>query len=119
MTLHTRAITPSPGLPDLQRLHPARYPHLLQSVAHGRYDILFACPGDSLVLQQDGTLLQPDGNPAAGGEFLSVLDAWWQAGDGDDAAGDLPFAGGWFLYLGYELAGGLCNPLYGGAAARS
>jgi len=105
MTLHTRAITPSPGLPDLQRLHPVRYPHLLQSVAHGRYDILFACPGDNLVLRQDGTLLQPDGNPATGGDFLSVLDAWWQAGDGDDAAGDLPFAGGWFLYLGYELAG--------------
>ncbi|HHO67844.1 MAG TPA: aminodeoxychorismate synthase component I, partial [Gammaproteobacteria bacterium] len=37
--------------------------------------------------------------------FLAALDAWWQR-DRVPACGDdaLPFHGGWFLYLGYELA---------------
>ena len=37
-----------PDLADLHALNPARYPHLLESVAHGtpqaRFDILFAFP---------------------------------------------------------------------------
>ena len=82
----------------LHRLHPLRYPHLLESAArgtpHSRYDILFAFPGKSL---QTAT--------AADGNFLEGLDAWWrqeQTAKSDDSF--LPFRGGWFLYLGYELA---------------
>lgn len=90
---------------DLLALHryaPERYPFLLQSTAAntgiGRYDILFASPGDELILDKLGDLDQ-------GGGFLRSLDRRWQKethGRGDDL---LPFSGGWFLYLGYELAG--------------
>lgn len=92
-----------PSIPDLLALHannPERYPHLLSSnkasicgdtnndIAH--FDILFACP------QQ--TITSGEGN------FLQQLDAAWQAAKIEASETDLPFTGGWFLYLGYELA---------------
>lgn len=85
--------------PDLTALHahaPDRYPFLLESVAHGpvqaRWDILFALPGERLT---------PDG---AG--FLDQLDTAWAAQRRPaDTVTRVPFQGGWFLYLGYELAG--------------
>ncbi len=92
---------------DLHALHrraPQRYPFLLQSTASasslGRFDILFACPGDSLVLDEVGALNNSD---IAGG-FLAALDDWWHKESAEPTASELPFLGGWFLYLGYELA---------------
>ena len=79
----------------LHEAHPERYPFLLESVARGgdaRYDILFALPGETLSSTDDE-------------DFLTELDAAWQhesAPVADDA--NIPFRGGWFLYLGYELA---------------
>ena len=95
---------------DLLRLHaldPARYPHLLESAATGmgtraleqaRHDILFAFPGE--------TFHVPPAAPGHG--FLDALArAFAREGVGPtqtpEAAG-VPFRGGWFLYLGYELA---------------
>ncbi|HHH44488.1 MAG TPA: aminodeoxychorismate synthase component I [Gammaproteobacteria bacterium] len=82
---------------DLHALDPGRYPHLLESAAHGpqgRFDILFAFPGESLVLHDLHDF-----------DFLRALDAHWKAAaQGRRCAGELPFCGGWFLYLGYELA---------------
>lgn len=85
--------------PDLLAIHardPQRYPCLLESVAHGtsqaRYDILFAFPGERIEL-----------DPAI--DFLAQLDQAWRAEQSSrDADSHLPFRGGWFLYLGYELA---------------
>jgi anthranilate synthase component 1 len=100
------ALPRSVDLRGLHRLSPERYPFLLQSTASGsplgRYDILFASPGPSLELLGDGTL-RGAGNSSAGG-FLAALDEWWQ--DERRPGGDtrLPFTGGWFLFLGYELA---------------
>lgn len=98
-----------PGRIDLLGLHaanPGRYPHLLQSVAHdtprARYDILFAFPGETLTLGADRRLRR--GDRASTGDFLEAFDAWWRR---DRAAGEdsqLPFTGGWFMFLGYELA---------------
>jgi anthranilate synthase component 1 len=90
----------------LHRLDPERYPFLLQSTVArpplGRYDILFACPGDSLELRANGRL---QGEHAADGDgFLDALDAWWRSERLTGEVPDLPFHGGWFLYLGYELA---------------
>jgi anthranilate synthase component 1 len=86
-----------PGRRDLLALaaaFPQRYPCLLESVAHGtaqsRWDLLLAFP--DTVLAKTG--------------FLDALDAAWQA-ERTAPAGtddDLPFHGGWALYLGYELA---------------
>jgi anthranilate synthase component 1 len=96
----------------LLRLHetrPERYPVLLESVGGepdlGRYDLLFALPGASLVLHPDGTLDGPWSAAGDGRRFLDALDAWWLAeAPASDAADTAPFRGGWFLYLGYELA---------------
>ena len=86
-----------PDLLDLHRLNPQRYPFLLQSVAHGtalaRYDILFAFPQQCVTLNA--------GEPV---DFLAVLDDAWRAARVDVSNTESPFHGGWFLYLGYELA---------------
>jgi anthranilate synthase component 1 len=81
---------------DLHALAPARYPHLLESAApgpQGRYDILFAFPGDTLELRSLEAF-----------DFLDALDDCWAREAADHAQEPLPFSGGWFLYLGYELA---------------
>lgn len=104
------------ALPDLVALHsrfPERYPHLLASVAHGtpraRYDILFAFPGTTLTLEADSALYR-DGQALGPGDFLDTFDRDWQAqadpANGEGAPDDdaLPFTGGWFVFLGYELA---------------
>ncbi len=90
---------------DLLPLHeanPERYPYLLESVAsgtpHARYDILFAFPGERLVLDRAGQV--------EGTGFLSALDDWWeQESIRNQQNPQLPFTGGWFVFLGYELAG--------------
>jgi len=98
--------------PDvLLRLHerrPDRYPAILESVGGdaelGRYDVLLAVPGDCLQLRSDGSL---EGPCLSSGKrsFLGCLDAWW-ASEREALPGrqKLPFTGGWFMYLGYELA---------------
>ena len=102
------------GLSDLsaiQQSNSERYPFLLQSSAGGgeaanaRYDILFAFPGQRLRLNSDGGL---EGRHAGQQhDFLAALDDWWRqelsCHESDDST--LPFQGGWFMYLGYELAG--------------
>ncbi|MBI5040529.1 MAG: aminodeoxychorismate synthase component I [Gammaproteobacteria bacterium] len=106
-----RSIDSSLDLLRLHELNPGRYPHLLQSVTpgpHARYDILFAFPEDTLSLAADGSLCGGEGGVT---DFLSALDARWRreacAQHPPQISPDahLPFHGGWFLYLGYELAG--------------
>jgi anthranilate synthase component 1 len=99
---------PCADLLALHRALPARYPFLLESAApgprNGRFDILFGFPGDSLVLHADGRIEGPE--PWAGSaDFLDALDAWWRSLRTAERAESLPFSGGWFVYLGYELAG--------------
>jgi len=100
-----REIDRPPDLLQLHARHPRRYPHLLHSAGQDRFDILFACPGQSLSLDAAGLLHGRTDTPAPG-DFLAALDNWWatQRNDGCDDM-DLPFRGGWFVYLGYELAG--------------
>ena len=94
MTERIREIAGPDDLRALHRQNPERYPFLLQSTTCGgdlgRYDILFAFPGEALV--------------AGNGGFLDSLDARWSDEKLDCQPGELPFRGGWFLYLGYELA---------------
>jgi anthranilate synthase component I len=91
----------------LHRVSPRRYPFLLESAAHGtpqgRYDLLFGFPGERLLLDRHGRLNGP--HAGADHDFLAALDRWAGQGCGG-APGAWPLAdGGWFLYLGYELAG--------------
>lgn len=92
------------GPADLLALHrhrPRDYPFLLQSVAgpsarasvsappaSGRYDILFAFPGEVVDSGRD--------------DFFAALTQ--RAAATRPAQEDLPFLGGWFLLIGYEAA---------------
>ncbi|MDH5190805.1 MAG: aminodeoxychorismate synthase component I [Gammaproteobacteria bacterium] len=95
---------------DLFPLHSKnreRYPFLLESVAHGTqqasFDILFAYPQQRLELRNLQTLWS-DALEIANHDFLSHLDKWWLDNKQTTVDTELPFTGGWFLYLGYELA---------------
>jgi len=71
-----------------------RYPFLLESVHHNdinRYSILFAFPGQQIVLDEFSDF-----------NFLSELESRLNNMPIDS---DLPFSGGWFSYLSYELIG--------------
>lgn len=74
------------------------YPFLLESVTSSEldhYSILFAFPQQQVRLDDWSE-----------GEFLQQFNQQWQqAGSSVQETGlDLPFRGGWFLYLSYELA---------------
>lgn len=111
----TPVIVPLRETPDLSAIAgalPARYPFLLESTADGpldRYSLLLRCSGDRLVLHDDGRLCGPASlAPVEAGTadgFLDRLDRWYRSlAHGERPPADLPFVGGWFLYLGYELA---------------
>ena len=71
-----------------------RYPFLLESVNHNennRYSLLFAFPGESIVL-----------NNLSYFNFLKKLDNLCIQ---NNTNSELPFTGGWFVYLSYELIG--------------
>jgi anthranilate synthase component 1 len=88
-----------PGIPDLLSLHaanPRRYPFLLQTPAASGWDILFAFPQQTF-LHSVADLRRQDSS------FFSLLDAQWRGESGHSEFPDLPFSGGWFVYLGYEL----------------
>jgi len=109
MSFVTRVLPGCRDLLPLAAARPERYPGLLQSAAgdgaRARHDILFAWPRQALRLDVDG-LHDGGGRPVAEG-FLDSLDRAWRAERVPPVAGtpELPFRGGWLLYLGYELAG--------------
>ncbi|TVS13164.1 MAG: aminodeoxychorismate synthase component I [Wenzhouxiangella sp.] len=92
-----------PGLPNLLKLHrhaPAAWPYLLASEAGagslGRW---------SLLMRQSGRVITRSAGADSPAGFLDGLRRAMPAG-GIRPAGlpDLPFFGGWFVYLAYELA---------------
>ena len=71
-----------------------RYPFLLESVNHNennRYSLLFAFPEESIILDNLSDF-----------DFLKKLDSLCIQNNTDS---ELPFTGGWFVYLSYELIG--------------
>ncbi|HET7687534.1 MAG TPA: aminodeoxychorismate synthase, component I, partial [Candidatus Macondimonas sp.] len=108
LSVHRRRLPARPDLLALQARFPQRYPMLLESAAShpltGRYDLLPAFPE---------TVIEARGQAQ---DFLAELDAGCGAGSGlPQAEDELPFLGGWVVYLGYELAGAiepcLCLPM--------
>jgi anthranilate synthase component 1 len=94
--------------PDFLRTHaadPARFPFLLESAStgsrQGRWDVLMQAGPETLWLDAAGGL---QGAGVTGSRFLPALDAWFARERIPAPASELPFSGGWFLYLGYELA---------------
>ncbi|HHQ15029.1 MAG TPA: aminodeoxychorismate synthase, component I, partial [Chromatiales bacterium] len=86
---------------ELHVLNPEKYPFLLESTAagtaQGRFDILFAFPERTVRL---------DSGAAGQRDFLAGFDDAWRSEKLPVVnTGHLPFSGGWFVLLAYELAG--------------
>jgi anthranilate synthase component 1 len=88
---------------------PDRYPVFFDSAASGplaRFSMLAGEPVASLVRDADGKLSATHRGIVSGG-FLDNLEAWYRSESAAMPAGaqkPLPFLGGWFVYLGYEVA---------------
>ncbi len=102
----SRAALPGDALPGLHARFPEKYPVLLESVGGGaplgRYDVLLTLPGTHLVQAPDGSL--QGHRQDSEHRFLDALDTWVRKEQAPAAGHESPFTGGWFLYLGYELA---------------
>jgi anthranilate synthase component 1 len=88
---------------------PVRYPMLFDSVArgaHARWSILAAAPRYALTLNADRCLARSDEGPVGESGFLAALEHCWQSErlPGFRCPQGLPFAGGWCVFLGYEVA---------------
>jgi anthranilate synthase component 1 len=112
MHFQTRLLPDNLDLTKLCHTQPDHYPYALISTisvngTNSRYNIFFAYPQQSLALDHNQTLLNRTGMEfEKNSGFLDSLDCWWkslciQAEDNPDA--DLPFTGGWFVFLSYEL----------------
>jgi 4-amino-4-deoxychorismate synthase (2-amino-4-deoxychorismate-forming) component I len=111
--MHTPALIvrpieiPATRLLDLHGTWPQRYPALFESAAsgspQGRYDILFAYPQGAIWKDNTGRL-QGDTESTHANSFLDALDRKWAAARTAPSASQLPFTGGWLIFLGYEIA---------------
>jgi anthranilate synthase component 1 len=96
----------STTLRTLAATHADRYPVFFDSAAEGplaRYSVLAGEPRATLFRDAAGALRGQGITPAAGG-FFDNLEAWFRREKVKPAAKPLPFLGGWFVYLGYEVA---------------
>jgi anthranilate synthase component 1 len=91
-------------LPGVAIALPERYPFLLDSAASGplsEYSLLLRSSGEELCLQANGHISGPGGS----GDFLTRFNNWYQQQNlSNNQSSSWPFNGGWFVYLGYELA---------------
>jgi len=80
------------------------YPYLLDSAVPGplgKFSLLLRTSDEQLCLHNRGHITGPGSGPG----FLSRLQDWYlQQHEPAKPDPDWPFVGGWFLYLGYELA---------------
>ena len=112
MYFQTRSL-PLKSRPSLLcRTKPKAYPYALISTAKSndnantRYDIIFAYPQNSIVLNHQFELVDQDDKPTEPSkDFLDAFDREWKHHrlTPDSKSSDLPFTGGWFIYLSYEL----------------
>jgi anthranilate synthase component 1 len=104
-----------PGLCRFNQYNPQRYPYLLSSTAsrqnNTQYDILIACPLYRVTLNADKTihyqdLLTDSEKVTASSGFLDTLEKLFQQNKQlpTENSRQLPFTGGWFVYLSYEMA---------------
>jgi len=99
----------SPDLAGLFERFPEQFPYLLESAARGPLgscSLLLYAGDEVLELRADSVL----SGPGQGDTFFERLESWYQKeriSERENDAGpdaDIPFCGGWFLYLGYEAA---------------
>ncbi len=106
---HTHWLNQVPDLALLAHEFPASFPFLLESVASGqpgRHSLLFYATEESLVCQASGVVT----GPGQGHSFFERLGSWYQSQKSSPGNAviengyAIPFSGGWFVYLGYEIA---------------
>ncbi len=100
---HARWLDAPPDLLALGQAYPDDFPFLLESAAvsdHGRHSMLLLSGSRNLVAGIDGS-------PSA--EFFKELGQWYEQERISQKESDpgIPFRGGWFVYLGYEMAGAI------------
>ncbi|MGA8095534.1 MAG: aminodeoxychorismate synthase component I [Steroidobacteraceae bacterium] len=110
--IHRELDVPPSVLRQLAAAHPERYPVLFDSAADGplsRTSVLVAQPTGAIWLDARGRLQAEGAVPAGvvvpGQGFLRALERWAASDRIDAGRPDLPFRGGWAVFLGYELAG--------------
>jgi anthranilate synthase component I len=105
--LITQVAAPGATLRVLAQAAAAQFPVFLDSAAEGplaRYSVLAFEPRAGLFRDAHGTL-SARGIEIAPGGFIDNLDLWLRReGIALADAKPLPFLGGWFVYLGYEMA---------------
>lgn len=99
--MRIQPLPPEADLAGLAARFPERYPHFLDSALSGqapsRFSILFAFPGESHSGAEPVLRVLHDLS-------LKPIDPVKDAGQDPIRFEELPFLGGWFIYLGYELA---------------
>jgi anthranilate synthase component I len=102
-----RLDVPPAVLRRLAAANPRRYPALLESVVAGplgKMTLLAAQPQAALWSTADGRVHGHGMEPRAD-TFLEALQIWWRHGtNAADAPAAAPFAPGWIVFLGYEIA---------------
>src|SRR5690625_544825 len=105
MSFSARELETPVSLLSVHRHHPERWPFLLESSAGSPASARW-----SLLLRTDDR--QPLILPAASSredcrQFFTALESPVRHPGSEAECAGLPFHGGWFLYLGYELAAAL------------
>jgi len=102
--LHCCTLKSTHDLQSIADALPGYYPYLLDSAARGplgEYSLLLRTGGEQLCKFSDGNIT----GPGKGDGFLSRLNDWYlQEEQSSHNETGWPFSGGWFVYLGYELA---------------
>src|SRR5690606_38215407 len=99
-----------PDLVGLSAVNPREFPFLLDNAAGPGCSLLLYAGQELLVQHSDGRITGPVEGGTSGGDFFERLDRWYQAEKDPRAtprvpeAAEIPFSGGWFVYLGYEMA---------------
>ncbi len=123
MSFRTRLLPDNLDLIQLCDMQPDCYPYALTSTVNNngennRYSIYFAYPQESITLDHHRVLLNRTElvlDEKSG--FLDALDLWWKSLStsidrtsidrtpiDNNHEPELPFTGGWFVFLSYELA---------------
>jgi anthranilate synthase component 1 len=102
-----------PDLVGLSAAAPQSFPVLLDNAAGAGCSLLLFAGEEKLVQSSDGEI----SGPGEGTDFFTRLDHWYQSEKipatelAIPGAPAIPFSGGWFVYLGYEMAAAIEHKL--------
>lgn len=102
-----------PDLVGMSAAAPQDFPVLLDNAAHQGCSLLLLAGQEKLVQYSNGQI----SGPGQGNNFFERLDSWFRAESEHHSAEsaatltNIPFTGGWFIYLGYEMAASIEHKL--------